>query len=141
MKPKHKILIVEDEPFLRDVLNHALTEHGYSIFLAENGRKALATLTSHPVDVILTDILMPEMEGFELLLALRLRYPEIPVFAMSGGSGSLDSDYLLTTSREFGAVQVFEKPVDLAALLRALESTLSRQPEPARRELMRMSLP
>src|ERR1700704_5274060 len=63
--PPKKILVVDDEPEVRQLMEHFLTERGYEVRIAENGRLALAALDTFKADVVLLDMHMPEMEGLE----------------------------------------------------------------------------
>jgi CheY-like chemotaxis protein len=80
-----QILVVDDEPGVRDSVAMLLTSHGYGVVTAENGFDALLQLRRSLPDVILSDLNMPQMSGFELLSVVRRRFPEIAVVAMSGG--------------------------------------------------------
>lgn len=83
--PVESILIVEDDPATRDLLHRVLEHHGWKTFVAENGRRGLEAIASHPPDLILLDLMMPEMDGFEFLNALK-QYPHgrsIPVVVMT----------------------------------------------------------
>ncbi|MCT7983996.1 response regulator [Laspinema sp. A4] len=83
--PVESILIVEDDPATRDLLHRVLENHGWKTFVAENGRRGLEAIAAHPPDLILLDLMMPEMDGFEFLNALK-QYPlwrSIPVVVMT----------------------------------------------------------
>ncbi|MGA2889034.1 MAG: response regulator [Terracidiphilus sp.] len=79
-----KLLIVDDEPAIRESLTRVLTEVGYSVRSAEDGFAALHEIRNEPPDLLLSDLNMPRMTGFELLSVVRLRFPAIRVIAMSG---------------------------------------------------------
>lgn len=87
---KHRILIVDDEPCIREMLESILLEAGYEVILAENGFDALSQLRVLVPAVIISDLNMPKMSGFEFLSVVRRRFPEIPVLAMSGAYQSGD---------------------------------------------------
>lgn len=82
--PKHRILVVDDEPSVRESMAMLLTESGYEVSTAEHGFDALLQLRRATPDVIISDLNMPQMSGFELLSVLRRRFAEISVVAMSG---------------------------------------------------------
>lgn len=84
MKEDHRILIVDDEPAIREGLALLLSAQGYSVATAEHGFDALLQLRSVNPELIVSDLNMPQMTGFELLSVLRRRFPEILVIAMSG---------------------------------------------------------
>lgn len=114
-RPKRSVLIVDDDPDVRDTLSDALEEEGFSVLTARDGREALAQLLvpGQRPDVILLDLMMPAMNGFELQEVLRAdpRLSGIPVVALTAGSdGPL-----------FDAQAVMRKPVPLANLLAAID--------------------
>jgi CheY-like chemotaxis protein len=82
--PTHSILLVDDDPAMRDVMAMLLNEEGYAVSTAINGLDALNQLRLATPALILSDLNMPQMSGFELLVLVRCRFPSIPVIAMSG---------------------------------------------------------
>ncbi len=82
--PKLKLLIVDDEVSLRTSLFQIFTAFGYSVKSAEDGISALAEIRTEIPDIVLSDLNMPGMSGFELLAVIRRRFPAIQVIAMSG---------------------------------------------------------
>jgi len=81
---QHSILVVDDELLIRDLLYDFFTDQGWDIFLAESGEKALDILRSKKVDLVLTDLKMPVMDGLTLTSEVKENYPEIPVVIMTG---------------------------------------------------------
>jgi CheY-like chemotaxis protein len=81
---KKRLLIVDDEPSIRESLSLVLTEIGYSVRAAEDGFSALTEIRMEIPDIILSDLNMPGMSGFEFLSVVRRRFPAIPLIAMSG---------------------------------------------------------
>jgi CheY-like chemotaxis protein len=81
---KEKLLIVDDEPSIRESLSWVLTEIGYSVRAAEDGISALIEIRKEIPDMILSDLNMPGMSGFEFLSVVRHRFPDIRAIAMSG---------------------------------------------------------
>ena len=81
---KHRILVVDDEPSVRESLAEFLNDAGYDVSTAENGFDALLQLRRVTPDVIISDLNMPQMSGFEFLSVVRRRFPEISVVAVSG---------------------------------------------------------
>lgn len=78
------ILVVDDELLIRDLLYDFFRDHGWDISIAENGRKAIEILNQKKVDLVLTDLKMPEMDGLTLTDLMREEYPDIPVVIMTG---------------------------------------------------------
>jgi CheY-like chemotaxis protein len=85
---KHRILVVEDDESVREVFSLILQKDGYEVTAANNGFDALLKLKEAVPDVIISDLNMPEMSGFELLSVVRRRFPKISVIASSGAYGS-----------------------------------------------------
>ena len=88
---KHHVLVVHDERSVRELLARLLTAAGYDVSTAQNGFDALLQMRRAIPDVIVSDLNMPQMSGFELLSVVRRRFPQIPVVAVSGAYESSDS--------------------------------------------------
>jgi CheY-like chemotaxis protein len=82
--PKPQILVVDDEPSIRESLGILLMASGYDVAEADNGVSALSHLNRMVPDLIVTDLNMPQMSGLELISHVRSRYPSISIVAMSG---------------------------------------------------------
>ena len=118
-QPEPLVLLVEDDQPLRESLQMVLEAFGFHVAAAENGRAGLeAVATEHPA-VIVTDLHMPELDGFELMTALRKAGSDIPIIAISGGS-STRTNSLLHCAKTFGAAAVFEKPFSPLELIDAI---------------------
>jgi CheY-like chemotaxis protein len=81
----HHILVVDDEPGVRESLQMLLMSKGYDVAVAEDGVGALLQIERMSPDLIVSDLNMPRLSGFELLPVVRLRFPQIAIVAMSGG--------------------------------------------------------
>jgi CheY-like chemotaxis protein len=102
------LLVVDDDEQFRGYVVAMLRKRGYTVTEASNGRRALRILETTRVDIIITDIVMPDMEGLEAIRHFRVMAPDSKIVAMSGG-GSGDVDYLHFAA-EFGAVATLNKP-------------------------------
>jgi DNA-binding NtrC family response regulator len=118
MKPR--ILIVDDDPGTLASLSRAFALEGYTALAAPSGARALARLAEEPVDAILTDVVMPDTDGLELLARLKERAPEVPVILMSG-QATVETAVKAT---RLGALDFVEKPVGLERLLLTLRNAL-----------------
>jgi len=116
-----KILVVDDDPAVRDVVRSMLESAGYAVDLASNGKEALNLLREHPYRVIITDLVMPEQEGIETIKLVRKEYPEAKVIAMSGAFGG---DYLRIAGF-LGAHGTLAKPISLASVLKTVADALN----------------
>lgn len=115
------ILIADDSPEIRGCAALALSNRGYAVLLAENGRRALEILRRGAVDLVLTDLVMPEYEGIEFIVAAHAEFPRLPVIAMSGAR---DRAAYLRSAVHLGAARTIEKPFDVATLIDAVERAL-----------------
>ena len=86
-----RILLVDDEPGIRLVLRAVLEQEGYVVDVAEDGFHALRSMQQSKPDLVITDLRMPNMNGFELLSVLRTRFPELPTIAISGEFVTVDT--------------------------------------------------
>ncbi len=118
------VLVVDDDARIRRVVRGALGLHGSHVIEADDGKTALGMLDDGPVDLVITDIFMPNTDGLALILDMRKMYPETEVIAMSGGSEVVTGDYL-HVAKALGAIRVFQKPLDLEALVAAVEERLT----------------
>lgn len=116
------ILIVEDTRLMRDSLVDVLTELDHEVVTAENGAEAVSMIAAGQVfDLIITDIIMPEMDGIEAIMEVQTMSPETPIIAISGGSARLEKAAGLDTAKRLGAVAVLEKPFEIDSLLAAIQ--------------------
>jgi CheY-like chemotaxis protein len=91
LTPSHKVLVVDDEASVRTAVSALLSSESYQVSTAENGFDALLQLRSDDFALIVSDLNMPQMSGFELLSVVRRRFPEVLVVAMSGAYSSGDA--------------------------------------------------
>lgn len=127
-----RIVLVDDHEEVRRALCRALERMGHEVATAADGKKALAALGAAPHDLVVTDLNMPDMDGIELILAIKDRWPGVPVIAVSGG-GMMPKEVLLKNAEILGAVTTLAKPVDLGDLRAAVEAALEkshRDPSP-----------
>ena len=106
-----KILLVDDDPSFRKATARSLVKSGYEVVECENGEDALRALNQSKPDLVVTDIVMPDMEGIELIMALRKKAPDIKVIAISGGGRNEPTQYL-TTAKMMGASASIAKPFE-----------------------------
>lgn len=119
--PPKKILVVDDEPEVRQLMEHFLSERGYEVRIAENGRLALAALDTFMADVVLLDMHMPEMDGLETLKRLAVRSPSLPVIMVTVNDDVETTTHLL----QMGAADYVPKPFNLDYLEQAINIQLS----------------
>jgi two-component system, NtrC family, response regulator AtoC len=117
------VLVTEDEAELREIYRRILTGAGYRVLLATNGRQAGRLLQQEPVALVLTDLLMPEMDGAELITWMRREGHRMPVLLISGANAVFKTDFLAVV-RDLGANATLEKPVTGEQLLAAVKRLL-----------------
>jgi DNA-binding NtrC family response regulator len=120
-----RIMIVEDDEAVRELLREILKRAGHEVVAAGNGKEAIALYQDNPAtaDLVITNILMPEKEGLEMIQEMRRDDPDIKIIAISGGGQIGPADYL-EIARRFGATRTFSKPFDRKELLAAVEELL-----------------
>jgi len=114
------VLIVDDEELVRTLLQVTLEGEGYEVEVAINGREALALYEQKPADVVITDIAMPEMNGFELIVELTRRRADVKVIAISGLAENL------AIAKVLGACETLQKPFNVDHLSRTTRHVVAR---------------
>lgn len=115
-----RILVIDDNNDLTQSMKVLLEREGYGVELAPNGIRALELQRARAFDVIITDIFMPDMDGFETIIEFRRDFPSIKIIAMSsGGAHAKATDYLSTASIA-GADATLRKPFQIESLLEVL---------------------
>ena len=117
---KRQILVVDDEPKMARVLELMLKSMGHAVLTAGNGVQALALFGRNAVDLIITDLRMPEMDGMELLARLREQGSDVPVMVITA-HGTVET---AITAMKHGACDYILRPFDLDALMLAIERAL-----------------
>jgi len=113
---KAKLLIVDDEPSIRTTLSYVLAEIGYRVRTAEDGVSALRAIRDEAPDILLSDLNMPGMSGFELLAEVRRRFPATHTIAMSGAFCGNE------VPSGVAADALYQKGSSLSSLLRMIEN-------------------
>ena len=122
-----KILLVDDDELVRYALTRVLTSAGHQVDVAENGLKAIRQFKLSPPDLVLTDIVMPDQDGLELLREIGELNAQMPVVVMTGGGEIMGQDYLLFADR-LGASAIILKPFENAVLLSKIDGLLKNPP-------------
>lgn len=119
-----RVLVVDDDATVRDLLKVILEKEGYAVSVAADGKEAIRFVRGKPVDLIITDIIMPEQEGLKTIFDLRREYRKIKIIAISGGGQYGLKDYL-EAAAAFGADRTIAKPFDRKELVKAVRELLS----------------
>jgi len=116
-----KILLVEDDAFVRLILTESLQDSGFAVTTDPDGKEAIERLQGgFKPDIIITDMRMTNVQGQAVIMFAKLNCAETPVIAMSGG-GMTETTDTLTLAKKAGADRVFEKPIDITALEKAIQ--------------------
>ena len=120
---KKKILVIEDDLELQEFVEEFLSENDFEVLLANNGNEGLEVLENNEVDLVLTDLLMPEKDGVRVISEVKTRHSHIPVIAMSGGQ-SVFSPVFLEAAATLGAAKTLSKPFRNEELLQTIRDCL-----------------
>ena len=119
------ILLIDDDPLVAFTVERMLQGDGYEVIRAADGDKGLKLLKSQPIDLIITDIIMPVKEGIETIREIREYDAVLPVIAVSGGGHGSGGNYL-RMAQALGATEVLAKPFDQDDLLAAVARCLKK---------------
>ncbi len=121
---RKNILIVDDELEIIEYVKRFLEEEGFRVYLKETGKKALDLLYSGSVDIdlVITDISMPDMNGYELFKRIKMFDPDIPIVMMTGFG--YDPNHALVNSKKDGLTEVLFKPVPKQKLIEIVKKYL-----------------
>ncbi|HED34407.1 MAG TPA: PAS domain S-box protein [Gammaproteobacteria bacterium] len=119
------ILIVDDEPPLNKLIGGLLESRGYTVFSAENGEQALDILKHQRIDLLFSDVIMPEMDGYQLAAIVQEKYPGIEIQLASGFTDNRHSHMVSNELRD----NMLDKPFDTTTLLRQLRKILEQKSE------------
>lgn len=124
-----RILLVDDDPVMRDATKELLVREGHLVCVAGDGNEALKLFREHQYDLVVTDIFMPEVDGLELITTLKQDFLDVKVLVITGGgpTGKLD---FLDIAKHLGAVGTLKKPFTRAELLEAVRRAIE-DDEPA----------
>lgn len=128
-----KILVIDDERDIRIVMKQILELEGYEVDLAANGKDGLAKLAQNGADLVITDIIMPGIDGVATLGHIKKDHPELPVIVISGGGnvapasyepGAISTSAFLASAQQAGADRMLTKPFERHEILAAIKELL-----------------
>lgn len=122
-----RVLVIDDDFLCRAVLRQALEHEGYEVVEASDGAAGVRLYQETPVDLVITDIIMPEREGLEVIQTFRQLCATLKIMAISGGSHRLPGNFLPAAAR-LGAQRVLAKPIRRPELLDAVHALLDDSP-------------
>ena len=121
-----RILIIDDDVQILDMLRQTLEHEGYEVVDAADGKKGIRLYRENPADLIITDIVMPEKEGIETIIELKQDFPDVKIIAISGG-GQIRPEGYLSMAKKLGAQYTFSKPFERKELLSAIRELIGRR--------------
>ena len=124
-----RVLVLDDEDEVRTLLMRALRHAGHEALGAEDGLEGLEIVRAEHLDLVVTDLVMPEVDGLEFMHELAHLRPGTPVIAISGG-GVWDAQSLLKVAGTLGAVRTLSKPFELDEFLKLVEEVLATRSPP-----------
>lgn len=127
------IILVDDEPDIRDSVQRTLEQAGYAVRVADSGTEGIAEYRRSPSDLLITDMIMPNGHGLDLIRELRADYPDMRILAISGGgnfgaqsyqTGAISTTAYLAAATAAGAKVALTKPFTREKLLAAVQEAL-----------------
>ena len=118
-----RILIIDDDETIRRMLARTLTKAGYDVLDAADGEEGLKQFRKNEIDLVITDLIMPEKEGIEMIMELKTEFPDVKIIAMSGGA-QIGPEGYLQLADALGAQQTLKKPIARDTLLAAIKEVL-----------------
>lgn len=118
-----RILVIDDEPSIRDMLRAGFEAMGFEVCEAADGNQGLKVFRERPADLVITDILMPDRDGLEVIRTLQRSFPGVKIIAISGKGMGGDLDFLIEAEL-FGAVSAMAKPFTWPEMLGVAHSVL-----------------
>ncbi len=125
METAKKILIIDDNDDFRSMLNKMLSRTGYLITEAENGVQGVEEYRNHPVDLVITDLFMPEKDGTETASELKQIDPQVKIIAVSGGGARIANVDFEDIMFEYGFLRILQKPFRSNELKAVVKELLS----------------
>lgn len=119
-----RILLVDDDDMSRQAVHRMLERAGFTVESTGDGRRAIETYQPGAFDLVITDLIMPEIDGLEIIQEVRRKDPAARILAISGG-GRVQAEEYLSVARKFGAVEVLPKPFASQDLKAAVDRALA----------------
>jgi DNA-binding NtrC family response regulator len=115
------ILLVEDDVYGRRAFSNLLRINGFEVLEAGDARNALSLLSEWTIDLVITDLSLPDASGFDLIDMMQAKFPKIPLIVISGYLSQTTAEAILDRSAHF-----IQKPVDTGALIETVQRLLSK---------------
>jgi YesN/AraC family two-component response regulator len=115
------ILVIDDDPGITKMLKMALSNETCQVITAHDGREGLRLIRENSIDLVITDIIMPEVDGFEVIMEINKMDPWPQVIVITGGAYHLSGEYLEKASKIHGITHILKKPFTVEELLNAVD--------------------
>ncbi len=119
-----RVMVIDDDADVRMSLRRILERDGHKVLEEPDGKSALRHFVGDPVDVVISDVYMPEMDGIEFLVRVREIFPQARIIMISGG-GHTSKENVLTNASMLGADRILEKPYEIQEVLEAVREVLA----------------
>lgn len=119
-----KILVIEDDEQFREMLAQMLEQSGHQAETAANGVLGMAQFRQSPPDLVITDILMPEKDGIDVIIEMKNEQDDVRIIAISGGRRTITPQFNLDSAALIGVRQTLTKPFNRQQLLQAIQDAL-----------------
>lgn len=125
MKLDHKltILVVDDEEAIRDIMSMHFELEGFIVVKASGGRAALEIIKNQKIDFVLSDVRMPEGDGFSLLKDIKKLFPELPTVLLITGFAEVTREEVI----QQGGIDLFQKPPDVEIIIKIIKETYAKR--------------
>jgi CheY-like chemotaxis protein len=127
--PAKAVLVIDDDELISGMVARFLQASGYAVTCARGRSEILRTLTHRDFDLIITDVVMPELDGVEVVRLAREHQPNAVLIAMSGGGSYMSQQLCFQLTESQGVVAVLEKPLKLEHLIRTVEQAFANRPD------------
>lgn len=118
-----RILVIDDTEVVRAMIRRWLEVEGHEVVEASDGDAGIQLFREHPADLVITDLIMPEKDGIEVIKELREEYPDVKIIAISAG-GQLEQEEQLEQAKQVGASRTFEKTSNWKEIIDVVQELL-----------------
>ena len=126
MTQKHTLLLVDDEKILRDAVKEILEVNGFNVIDAADGDAALGWLAQVKIDLVITDLVMPNVDGVELVQKIRTQYKQLPIIVVSGSGTAVTKRFGIESINISGATASIAKPFKSTELIALVNNLLDK---------------
>jgi DNA-binding response OmpR family regulator len=119
------ILVIDDEADIRFILEDFFTREGHMVDTAVDGKVGIRMAELHHYDLIITDVVMPERDGLEVVTEMSKKCPQTRLIVMTGGTAKIDKNLLMTMAQKMRAHKVVAKPLNLKEVKAAVDELLA----------------